>query len=157
MFLRLIALIALCAFVPCAGLHAQVIVLKDGNRIAAGDLTIGDGKISRTITLSNGQKGQASVPFSDIIELDWQTPKQISDAHDLMAAGKSAEAAALLHQAKDYFRQFKDIKGNPYKEVVFSLLETLDQAGDFDAILKVMPEVNAIKWEDDKKMALRII
>jgi DNA-binding transcriptional LysR family regulator len=74
-----------------------------------------------------------------------------------MAAGKSSEAAALLHQAKDYFRQFKDIKGNPYKEVVFALLETLDQAGDFDAILKVMPEVNAIKWEDDKKTALRII
>ena len=40
---------------------------------------------------------------------------------------------------------------------MFAHVEALDQAGDFDAMLKAMPEVNAIKWDDDKQMALRII
>src|SRR4051794_9249331 len=127
MTFRLALLIALGALFPGARLGAQFIVLKDGDRIAAAELNIAGGKILRTITLGNGQKGQATVPFSDIIELDWDNPKQISDARDMMAAGKSAEAAALLQQTKDFFRQFKDIRGNPYKEVVFALVETLDQ------------------------------
>jgi hypothetical protein len=154
---RFLALTALLAFLPTGPAGAQAVVLKDGNRIAATDFTVGDGVISRSVTLSNGQKARSSVPFSDIVELDWQNPKELTDARNLMAAGKAGEAVALLQQAKDYFRPFKDIKGSPYTDLVFAHVEALDQAGESDAIYKVMPEVNAIKWSEDKKTALRII
>jgi hypothetical protein len=157
MFCRYFVVITLLGAAFAVESSAQSIVLKDGNRIAAADLTVGDGKISRSITLSNGQKGQASVAIADILQMEWPNPKQVIDAHALMAAGKAKDAVALLQQGKDFFRQFKDVKGNPYNELVFAHVEALDAAGDFDAILKVMPEVNAIKWDDDKKTALRII
>lgn len=153
----LAALIACSLLSVAAHLRAQSIVLKDGSMMPVADLTIADGKILRNITLSNGQKGQSSVSFSEIQQLVWPNPQQITDARNLMAAGKANEAVALLQQAKDFFRPFKDIPGNPYKDVVFAHVEALDQAGEFDAIFKVMPEVNAIKWDDDKKTALRII
>lgn len=155
--LRVAALVATGLFAALVPAGAQSIVLKDGSMIPVADLTVGDGKISRTITLSNGQKGQASISFADIQQLVWPNPQQLTDARNLMASGKAKEAVALLQQAKDFFRQFKDIKGNPYTEMVFAHVEALDQAGDFDAMVKVMPEVNGIKWPDDKQMALRII
>jgi len=151
------ALITCCVLAAVAQLRAQSIVLKDGSMLAVADLTLADGKILRNITLSGGQKGQSSIAFSEIQQLVWPNPQQIIDARNLMAAGKANEAVALLQQAKDFFRPFKDIQGNPYKDVVFAHVEALDQAGDFDAILKVMPEVNAMKWEEDKATTLRII
>ena len=157
MFCRLSLVTLLIALAPVLPVAAQSIMLKDGSAIAIEDLTVGDGKILRNITLSNGQKGQASVSFADIAELVWPNPKQLTDARNLMAAGKATEAVALLQQGKTFFRQFKDIKGNPYTALVFAHVEALDQAGDFDAILKVMPEVNAIKWDEERKTALRII
>ena len=157
MTFRTAALITCCVLSAAAQLRAQSIVLKDGSMMQVADLTLADGKILRNITLSNGQKGQSSVSFADIQQLVWPNPQQLIDARNLMATGKANEAVALLQQAKDFFRQFKDIQGNPYKEVVFAHVEALDQAGDFDAILKVMPEVNAIKWDDDKTTTLRII
>ncbi len=157
MFCRTISLVAFLVMVTAAQVHAQSIVLKDGNRIAAADLKVSGGKITRNITLSNGIKAQASVALSDIMLMEWPNPKELIDARNLMAAGKAREAVAVLQQGKDFFRQFKETKGSPYTEVVFAQVEALDQAGDFDAIYKVMPEVNAIAWGDDKKIALRII
>jgi len=69
--------------------------------------------------------------------------------------GEGGHRAAAA--GKKFFPAFKDIKGNPYNEIVFANVEALDQAGDFDALLKIMPEVKAIKWEEDKKFQLRIL
>ncbi|MCE9519329.1 MAG: tetratricopeptide repeat protein [Verrucomicrobia bacterium] len=157
MFRRLTFLFAFLVVVTAAPVRAQNIVLKDGTRVAAADLNLADGKITRNITLSNGVKAQASVELSDILLMEWSNPKELVNARNLMAAGKAKEAVAVLQQGKDYFRQFKSTKGNPYNELVFAQIEALDQSGDFDAIYKVMPEVNGINWGDDKKIALRII
>lgn len=139
-------------------LAAQDIVLKDGNHINALDLTVGDGKITRNITLSNGQKAQASVGFADIDHMEWSDPQELQDARKLLSEGKSKEALAALEKAKAFFKQFKGVKGNPYNDVLFAQAEALDQANDFDTLIRVLPETNAIKtWDDTQKMKLRII
>jgi tetratricopeptide (TPR) repeat protein len=137
--------------------RAQSIILKDGTRILASALVVADGKLTRNITLSNGQQGQASVAITDIDRMEWGMPREVLQAQNLMATGKTKDAIAGLEKAKQFFAQFKNTPGNPYSEVVFAHVSALDQAGDFDALLKIMPEVNMIKWDDDKKLQLKII
>lgn len=151
-------LLSMLAMGLSARLAAQEIILKDGNRVNALDLVIGDGKITRNITLSNGQKAQASVGFADIDHMEWSDPQEMQDARNLLSQGKSKEALALLEKAKAFFKQLKGVKGNPYNDVLFAQVEALDQAGEFDALIRALPEANAIKtWDDTQKMKLRII
>lgn len=151
----LLLLLAVAGF--ASRLSAQDVVLKDGNHINALDLQIGDGKITRSITLSNGQKAQATVNFSDIDHLEWSDPQELQDARTLLSQGKTKEALAALDKGKAFFKQFKGIKGNPYDDILFAQLEALDQAGDFDTLIRVLPEAKAIRWDDTHKMKLRII
>jgi len=140
-----------------AGAQAQSLVLKDGTRVNADDFNVKDGKITRTIILSNGQKGQSSVAFTDIDNMDWPEVKDVLEAQTLLSAGKVKESVDVLTKARDFFKPFKTVKGTPYPEVSFALVEALDQAGDFDTLLRVLPEVEAMKWEGDKKLKLSII
>ncbi len=139
-----------------SGLHAQALVLKDGTRVDEGKFTAADGKITRTITLSNGQPAQASVAISDIERLDWPEVKQMVEADGLLKQGKNKEAIELLKQAQEYFRPFKGYPGSPYQEISFAYVAALDQIGDFDALLKALPEVKAMKWDEQKTLQLRI-
>ncbi len=136
---------------------AQVVVLKDGTRISGNDVIVGDGRISRNITLSNGIKGQAGVALSDIQQLEWSNPQQLVDARKLMAQGKMKEGIEMLVKAKEFFKPFKEIKGAPYNDIVFAQVEALDQSNDFDALIRALPEANAMKWDENIKLKLRII
>jgi tetratricopeptide (TPR) repeat protein len=152
LFQRILTLLPLLA---CTA-HAQFIVLKDGQRLAPAELKIADGKIMREKVVG-GQKAQVSVNFGDIERLEWENPKQLTEARALMAAGKAKEGIAMLVEAREFFKPFKDIKGNPYADIVYAQVEALDAAGDFDNLIKVMPEVNSMTWDDARKLGLRII
>jgi hypothetical protein len=138
----------LCLFT--AGLHAQALVLKDGSRIPGGQFSIANGKIQQNKTLSNGQTAQVMVPVENIDRLEWPEVTQILEAQTLMSEGKSKEAVDTLQKAKDFFKPLKSVKGSPYNDVVFALVEVMDQAGDFDGLLRALPEVEAMKWEGTK-------
>ncbi|RBP47602.1 soluble NSF attachment protein (SNAP)-like [Roseimicrobium gellanilyticum] len=145
--------LCLCA----TGLHAQALVLKDGSRIPGGQFTIENGKIQQTKTLSNGQKAQVMVAVESIDRLEWPEVNQILEAQTLMSEGKAKEAVDILQKAKDYFKPFKSVKGSPYNDVSFALVEVMDQAGDFDSLLRVLPEVEAMKWDGTKAFKLQIV
>ncbi len=154
------ALSIVCLILAAAAqVNAQVVVLKDKDhtRISGNDIIVGDGRISRNITLSNGMKGQASVSLSDIERLEWPNPQQLVDARKLMAQGKMKEGIDMLLKAREFFKPFKEIKGAPYNEIVFAIVEAQDQSGDFDALIRALPEANAIKWDEDTKLKLRVI
>ena len=138
-------------------LQAEVIILKDGTRVEKDQFQVKDGKINRTITLGNGQKAQVNINISDISSLDWPEVSELLSAQNLMGEGKSKEAAELLQKTKDYFAPFKDVEGSPYKQVALAYVEALDQIGDFDTLLRALPEVEAMKWEDQEALKLRII
>ncbi|HSI63276.1 MAG TPA: hypothetical protein VLE43_09150 [Candidatus Saccharimonadia bacterium] len=145
----------LCLF--NAGLNAQALVLKDGSRIPGGQFTIANGKIQQTKTLSNGQSAQVMVPVENIDRLEWPEVSQILEAQNLLSEGKSKEAVETLQKSKDFFKPLKSIKGSPYNDVVFALVEVMDQAGDFDGLLRALPEVEAMKWDGTKEFKLRIV
>ncbi len=139
------------------GAQAQMIVLKDNQRINAGDFTVADGKISRTIKLSNGQNGQATLALTDIDRMEWPNVKEVQEAELLRSQGKVKEAIVILNKALDFFKPFRNIKGNPYPDVAFAHVEALDQAGDFDTLIRALPDVELMKWSEAKKLKLGII
>src|SRR4051812_14365740 len=100
--LPLFLLISVLLSALSARLMAQDVVLKDGNHINALDLVVGNGKITRNIVLSNGQKAQASVNFSDIDHLEWSEPQELQDARSLLSQGKTKEALAALDKGKAF-------------------------------------------------------
>jgi tetratricopeptide (TPR) repeat protein len=156
MKLSLLSLIALLCL-PAADLHAQAIVLKDKSRINAGSFSVADGKITRKVRLSNGKEAESSLPFDSIDHLEWPEVREVLEAQTLLSEGKTKEALEELLKAKEFFKPFKAIKGNPYNEIAFAQVEALDQAGDFDSLIRVLPEVEAMKWDDDHKLKLRLV
>jgi tetratricopeptide (TPR) repeat protein len=153
--LFLLSLLALC--LPAAGLRAQAIVLKGGVRINAGSFGVSDGKITQKVKLSNGKEAESSIPFESIDHLEWPEVREVLEAQTLLAEGKTKEALEELQTAKDFFKPFKAIKGNPYNDISFAQVEALDQAGDFDALIRALPEVDAMKWDDDHKLKLKLV
>lgn len=148
---------ALLLCLTASGIHAQALVLRDGTRIPEGRFTVGEGKIQHVMTLANGQTAQVNVGFADIDRMEWPEITQVMDAQKLLAEGKSKEAVDTLQKAKVLFKAFRTIKGNPYNDVSFSLVEVLDQSGDFDGLLAALPEVEAMRWDGDKELKLRVI
>lgn len=152
-FFYSVAWMALTSF----GVQAQMIILKDNQRIKAGEFSVADGKISRTIKLSNGQNGQATLALTDIDRMDWPNIKEVQEAELLRSQGKVKEAIELLVKALEFFKPFRNIKGSPYADVAFAHVEALDQAGDFDTLIRVLPDVELMKWAEAKKLKLGII
>lgn len=152
-FFYSVALIALTSI----GAQAQMIILKDNQRINASDFTVADGKISRTVKLSNGTNAQATLALTDIDRMDWPNVKEVQEAELLRSQGKVKEAIEILVKALDFFKPFRNIKGNPYPDVAFAHVEALDQAGDFDTLIRVLPDVELMKWNEAKKLKLGII
>ncbi|TLD69586.1 tetratricopeptide repeat protein [Phragmitibacter flavus] len=137
--------------------HAQAIILKDGVRIEKGNFEIKDNQIARTVTLGNGQKALVNINTSDIESLDWPDVPELLQAQNQLSEGKLKEASETLQKAKEYFTPFKDVKGNPYQQISLAHVEALDQAGDFDALLRALPEVEKMKWGEQDTLKLRII
>jgi hypothetical protein len=127
------------------GLRAQAIVLKDNTRINAGSFGVSDGKITRKIKVKE-QEAEVQIPFESIDRLEWPVVQEVQEAQALLAEGKTNEALELLQKARDFFKPFKAIKGNPYNEIAFAQVEALDQAGNFDELIRVLPEVDGMKW-----------
>jgi tetratricopeptide (TPR) repeat protein len=140
-----------------SSLQAQFIVLKDSTRIPASQLEFAGGKLNRNITLSNGQPAKQTIDVSGVDHMEWGTPKEVLQAQSMLASGKTKEAIDLLEKAMAFFAPFKSTAGTPYPEVVLAHLAALDQSGDFDALLKAMPEAKSLKLDDDHKLQLRII
>lgn len=137
--------------------QGQSIILKDNTRLNAGSFTVADGKISKKVKLPNGSEAVSLIPLDQIDRLEWPEVREALEAQTLMAEGKTKEAIEELQKAREFFKPFKSIKGNPYNELSFSLVEALDQISDFDALIRVLPEVEAMKWGDDYKLKLKLV
>jgi tetratricopeptide (TPR) repeat protein len=141
---------------PAGGLMAQAIVLKDGTRMNAGTFAIEDGKIVQEKKTAAGSSKNA-VPMDNIDRLEWPEVREVLEAQTLLAEGKTKEALEGLAQAREFFKSFKTVKGSPYNEVAFAQVEALDQAGNFDELIRVLPEVEAMKWDDEHKLKLKLV
>jgi tetratricopeptide (TPR) repeat protein len=136
--------------------HGQALVLKDGTRIPEAAFKVEDGKIVRTVKI--GEKEATTVlPKTNIASMDWPMPVELADAKALMSQGKAEEAVATLKKGRDFFEHFQDIKGNWYGEMFFAYVEALNQAGQFEETVKMIPQVKLLPLSDEQKMKLRVI
>lgn len=146
-----------CFALGAPALHAQALVLKNNDRIPFGSFSVEGGKVSRTIKMSNGAEAKASINLTDIARLEWPEVREVLEAQAMLGEGKAKEAIEVLAKSKEFFKPFKAIPGSPYNDISLAHVEALDQAGDFDALIRVLPEVEAMKWDDQKKLKVRIL
>lgn len=137
--------------------QAQFIVLKDGNKIPATDISVENGQIIRTISIGDNKTATTQLQKANIASLDWQDVEQVNQARELMTQGKTDEAIALLAKAREFFGIFETFPGSPYTDVSFAYVEALSQGGKFEETIKAIPQVRALKLTDAQKMRLRII
>lgn len=151
------ALTLSCILATSTLLSAQSVVLKDGTRIDQNSLILKEGKFTRSLTLRNGAKAEVAVNTTDISHLDWPNVTELLTAQGLLAEGKTQEAINLLAKTREYFAPFKAVKGTPYQQVSLAYLEALDQSGDFESMLRLMPELEAMKWSEVELLKFRIL
>lgn len=137
----------------------QAMVLKDGTRVSDSDFRVENGQIKRTIKLQGDKTAESTVQASQIMQLDWPYPAELTEARSLMAQGKSGEALEALVKGKAFFEPFKDIKGGDvwYRDLFFTYVETLVQAGKFEEAVKLLPEVQIMPLTDEQKTRLKIV
>lgn len=153
----LLALTLLTALSWCSEALGQSLILRDGSRIEKGQFEVKGDKIVRTIVLGNGQKAQVNINTSDIDSLDWPDVPELLEAQNQLSAGKVQDAVATLQKTKEFFDPFKTISGSPYQQVAMAYVEALDQAGDFDTLLRALPEVEKMEWDKQNQLKLQII
>lgn len=135
---------------------ADALILKDGTRVEKADIKIKDGKISRMIKIG-ANTAEGSVQISQIASLDWGDPEEITNASALLAAGKNEEAVAQLKAGKEFFEVLKDVPGNWYLDIYLAYVDALNQAGKFEDVVKLLPDLQSKKLTDQQKTKLRIM
>ncbi len=155
--MRFFATFAALILLGAAGsAFGQALVLKGGDRIFSNEITINDGKITRTIQIGDN-KSVVIIDKKSIESLEWPYPAELTESADLLAKGKTEEAIAVLKKGRDFFENFEGIEGNWYVDVYFAYIEALNQGGKFDDVVKSLPALRALKLTDAQKMRLRII
>ncbi|MBX7211317.1 MAG: hypothetical protein K1X78_23620 [Verrucomicrobiaceae bacterium] len=135
---------------------ADALILKDGTRVEKTDLKIKDGKISRVIKIG-ANTAEGSVQLNQIASLDWGNPEELTNASALLAAGKTEDAVAQLKAGKEFFELLKDIPGNWYLDLYLAYVDALNQAGKFEEVVKLLPDLQSKKLTDQQKTKLRIM
>lgn len=133
------------------------LILKDGTRVDKADFKITNGKITRVVKLSTGGTAEATVSPDIIASLDWGEPEQLTNARDLLSKGKGEEGIAMLLQGKQFFEPLQTIPGNWYLDIYLAYIDALNQAGKFEDVVRLLPDVQKLKLTDDQKMKLRIL
>ena len=151
------SLIGLLTLAFTTGLHADALILKDGSRVEKSDMKIVNGKISRMIKLPNGATAEGTVDISQIASLDWGEPEEMTNASALLAQGKSEEAVAQLKTGKDFFEVLKSVPGNWYLDIFLAYVDALNQAGKFDEVIKLMPNLKTQNLSETQKTKLQIM
>jgi|688.fasta_scaffold272209_2 tetratricopeptide (TPR) repeat protein len=140
-----------------AGLKADALILKDGSRVEKSDMKIVNGKISRMIKLPNGASAEGTLDVSQISSLDWGEPEEMSNASALMAQGKTEEAVEQLKLGKVFFEALKSVPGNWYLDIYLAYVDALNQAGKFEEVIKLMPDLKTQSLTDTQKTKLQIM
>lgn len=137
---------------------AQVIVLKDGTRVGANEFKVADGKIVRTIKVRD-QLAESTLSPTQITELQWPTSIELVSGREQMAQGKIEEAAETFKRGRDFFAPFKDVNGGGrwYQELFFAYVEALNEAGKFEDMVRMLPELKSLKLTDSQKTRLKIL
>lgn len=130
--LPLATLLLALAAAPCA--IAQTLTFSDGRTASLSDAKISGDKIQLPLNLVGGGSGEISLPISDIVRLDWPEPAELNEATTLLAAGRTADALALLDKTLPVHAPFRDIAGSWWVKLAALRVRALAKLGrDIDA------------------------
>jgi tetratricopeptide (TPR) repeat protein len=152
----IIALLGLLSLGLSQGM-AQMLVLKDGTQLGTEAFKIEGGKVYRVVQLGPDKTAQSLLPTANILKIDWPDVEELTEANNLLAAGKTAEAVAVLKKGKDFFEPFENVEGNRYSEVYLAYVDALSQSGAFEDTLKAIPGLRLLKLTSEQQLKLKII
>jgi tetratricopeptide (TPR) repeat protein len=99
-------LAALCVASP---LCAQRYLLKDGRILNDADVKLKGTNLVRELA---GGGAEISYPISQVVQIDWPEPAEISEARDLLLSGKGSEAEEKITPIYNQFAPFPRVQGS---------------------------------------------
>jgi len=97
------------------GAHAQTIILKDGKNIVGSRLRRDGASVMTTVLVGNAP-GEIGYAVAQIASIEFPDPPQLKDASTLIAAGKLDQALTVIEPVINFYRSYRDIKGNFWGE-----------------------------------------
>jgi tetratricopeptide (TPR) repeat protein len=139
--------------------QAQMLILKDGTQLGTEGFKVEGGKVYRLVRLGGDQNNVASslLPVANIAKIDWPDVEELTEANQLLAAGKTAEAVAVLKKGKDFFEPFEKVEGNRYTEVYLAYVDALSQSGAFEDTMRAIPGLRLLKLTSEQQLRLKIV
>jgi tetratricopeptide (TPR) repeat protein len=160
MFKQFLA-VALALLGTSLSLQAQALIMKDGSSLGTEAFKVEGGKLYRIVNIAGagGQNAtaQSLLPINNVAKIDWPDVQEITDANQLLAAGKTAEAVAELKKGKDFFEPFEKVEGSPYALVYLAYVDALSQSGNFEETMRAIPGLKNQKLSAEQQMKLKII
>jgi tetratricopeptide (TPR) repeat protein len=136
--------------------QAQMIVLKDNTQLGTESFRVEGGKVFRIVKVGENE-AKTQLPPNLISKMDWPDLEELTEANNLLAAGKTAEAIAVLKKGKDFFEPFEKVPGNRYTEIYMAYVDALSQSGSFEETLRAIPGLRLQKLNPQQQLKLKII
>ena len=111
-------------FSVAVGAHAQNIILKDGKTIAGSRLRRDGASVMTTVMIGNAP-GEIGYAVAQIASIEFPDPPQLKDAAALISAGKLEQALTVIEPVINFYRPYRDIKGNFWGDAAVMKLSTL--------------------------------
>jgi tetratricopeptide (TPR) repeat protein len=147
------ALLLSWAVSPCS---AQMLIMKDGTQLGTEAFKVEGGKLYKLVRVGENT-AQSLLPMASIAKMDWPDVEELAEANNLLAAGKNAEAVAVLKKGKEFFEPFEKIEGSRYTEVYLAYVDALSQSGAFEDTMRAIPGLRLQKLNAEQQLKLKII
>jgi tetratricopeptide (TPR) repeat protein len=144
----------------CISAQAQALVLKDGSTLGTEAFKVEGGKVYKLVRIGGGDQNsvaQSLLPLASIAKIDWPDVEELTEANQLLAGGKTAEAVAVLKKGKDFFEPFEKVEGSRYAEVYLAYVDALSQSGAFEDTMRAIPGLRLQKLSTEQQLKLKII
>ncbi len=132
-FLPLLLASALAPFAT-----GQTLTFSDGRTVSLAAAKVVGDKVQVPLELGGGASGEISLPISTVVKLDWPEPPELAEAKALLAAGRDADALALLDKALLPHVPFKQLAGSWWAPLTALRLRAQARLGrDIDAAVSL--------------------
>ncbi len=133
---RILLPLLLAAFAPLAS--GQTLTFSDGRTAPLSTARIVGDTVRLPLDLGGEGSGEISLAIANIVRLDWPEPAELAETETLLAAGRTADALALLDKTLPVHAPFKDIAGSWWAKFMGLRVRALAKLGrDIDAEVAV--------------------
>lgn len=133
--------ILLSLFACGAVLHAQTVVLQNGQTSPYQSLTRQGDMLMLTIKTPTGGAGQVGYQVADVARIEQPLPKEITYASTLVAQGRFDQALQLIAPVVAQQKTLRDIAGNDWAQAALVEVSALAGAQRLDEAKALVTEI----------------